>query len=162
MSLFANDQYRWRETYFVLFQEAKRPTAEQLTKTLEGLGAGYQVTEVATGDDGNIDSLTLVSPFDFAAMDISYVGGDEVREQVEELKREFHEAPLTKQGREKLKQLDQCNARFDVYHFEQIVGDDESDEEDEYLDPGSLIVVLKSLVRLCEGVGIDPQAGALM
>ena len=52
MSLFANDQYRWRETYSVLFREADRPSAGQLRKALEGLGEGYRVTDITTGADG--------------------------------------------------------------------------------------------------------------
>ena len=32
MSLFENDLYQWRETYFVLFDEATRPQAEDVVK----------------------------------------------------------------------------------------------------------------------------------
>ena len=34
MSMFENDQYRWRETYFVLFESAKRPKLKTLVKKL--------------------------------------------------------------------------------------------------------------------------------
>ena len=35
-------------------------------------------------------------------------------------------------------------------------------EEDEFLDPGALLIVLAKLANLCQGVGIDPQSGAVM
>jgi hypothetical protein len=94
-------------------------------------------------------------------MDITYTSGEEVREQVAELLKEFRSASATKEDQEKLKKLARCDARFDVYHFEEIVpGGEEEDEE--FLDPGSLLIVLEKLARACKGVGIDPQAGVLI
>ena len=46
MSLFENDQYQWRETYFVLFDEARRPQAVSLVKVLDNAGKGLQVSDV--------------------------------------------------------------------------------------------------------------------
>ena len=34
MSLFENDEYRWRETYFVLFHEENRPSADAIVAAL--------------------------------------------------------------------------------------------------------------------------------
>lgn len=161
MSLFANDQYRWRETYSVLFREADRPPAAVLRKMLEGLGEGYRVTDVTTDGAGQIESMTVLAPADFAGMDVSYVTGEEVQEQIDGLRAERKAVPLTKREQTKWQRLNECDARFDVFHFEQIVGEDAADE-DEFMDPGSLIFVLKSLAQLCHGVGIDPQTGALM
>jgi len=161
MSLFASDQYRWRETYSVLFREADRPSARQLRKTLEGLGEGYRVTDVTSGPNGHVEAMTLLAPADFAGMDLSYVSGEEVREQIEQLKAERRKKAVSKKEQEKLQRLSECDARFDIFHFQQVVGDD-SDDEDEFMDPGSLITVLKCLAQLCRGVGIDPQTGALM
>ena len=161
MSLFASDQYRWRETYSVLFREADRPSAGQLRKALEGLGEGNRVTDITTGPDGHVEAMTVLAPADFAGMDLSYVSGEEVREQIEALKAERRKKPLSKKEQGKLQRLSECDARFDIFHFQQVVGDD-SDDEDEFMDPGSLIAVLKCLAQLCHGVGIDPQTGALM
>ena len=161
MSLFASDQYRWRETYSVLFREADRPSAAALRKTLEGLGEGYQVTDVTTDGAGQVESMTVLAPADFAGMDVSYVSGEEVQEQIEEVRAERKALPLSKKEQAKLQRLTECDARFDVFHFQQLVGVDVADE-DEFMDPGSLIAVLKSLAQLCHGVGIDPQTGALM
>lgn len=161
MSLFANDQYRWRETYSVLFRRADRPSAGQLRKALEGLGEAYRVTDVTTDASGQVEAMTVLAPADFAGMDLSYVSGEEVQEQIEELKAERRKKTLSKKEQAKLERLGECDARFDIFHFQQVVGD-ESDDEDEYMDPGSLIAVLKCLAQLCHGVGIDPLTGALM
>lgn len=161
MSLFANDQFRWRETYSVLFREADRPSAALLRETLEGLGEAYEVTDVTTDESGQVESLTVLAPADFAGLDLSYVSGEEVQEQIDELKAERKAVPLSKKQQAKLQRLLECDARFDIFHFQQIVGDDVADE-DEFMDPGSLIAVLKSLAQLCHGVSIDPQTGALM
>ena len=162
MSLFANDQYRWRETYFVLFDPRDRPSQRELENALVGLGAGYQVSEVSTDEDGEVEALTVFSACDFAAMDISYVAGEEVLEQITELRLELQDAELTKEERAKLEQIGQCSARFDIFHFEQIVSDDSLDDQDEYMDPGSLLAVLQRLMSLCRGVGVDLQSGTLM
>ncbi|NLF73453.1 MAG: hypothetical protein GX575_30825 [Candidatus Anammoximicrobium sp.] len=161
MSLFATDQYRWRETYSVLFREADRPSAGQLRQALEGLGEGHQVTDVTTGPDGHVEAMTVLAPADFAGMDLSYVSGEEVREQVEALKAERNKKTRSKKEQAKLQRLAECDARFDIFHFQQVIGED-ADDEDEFMDPGSLIAVLKCLAQLCRGVGIDPQTGALM
>jgi hypothetical protein len=162
MSLFANGDYRWRETYFVLFNQSKRPSSEQLKRALRELGPSYQISDESQGEDGNLESMTVVSPYDFAAMDISYVSGEDVTEQIAELNAELSGEQLTPAERDKLDRLSRCDARFDIYHFERVVGDDSLDDPDEYMDPGSLLVVLERLVRLCDGISVDPQTGSLM
>ena len=34
MSTFERDEYKWRETYFVLFESAKRPSLKKIEATL--------------------------------------------------------------------------------------------------------------------------------
>jgi hypothetical protein len=163
MSLFENDFYRWRETYFVLFEQRNRPQPKQLEQALRELNARYRIEDQRADDDGGFESLTIYSPDDYAAMDITYTGGEEVREQVQELLQEFKASATAKEDVEKLKRLARCDARFDVYHFEELVegGGGEGDEE-EFLDPGSLLIVLERLARACKGVGVDPQSGVLI
>lgn len=161
MSLFANPQYRWRETYSILFRAVDRPAAAALRKTFEDLRAGYRVTDVTTDAAGQVESATVIAPADFAGMDLSFVAGEDVREQICELLAERKQAASSKKEQAKLRQLTECDARFDVFHFEQIVADDPS-EDDEYMDPGSLISLLKSLAHLCRGVGVDSTSGALL
>ncbi len=159
MSLFENDQFQWRETYFVLFPQDKRPAAGAMVKSLKKLGSRYEISEIRKDDEGRVESLTLVSPYDFAAMDISYVDGEEVVAQVAELKDQLKQMTLTAEDIKKAARLSDCNARFDVYHFEQVVDDG---AEDEFLDPGALLLVLERLVELTDGVSVDPQSGSLV
>ncbi len=161
MSLFENDEFRWRDTYFVLFHEKDRPSADATLESLQTLGPRYRVQDVRYDEEGRLESLTLLSPDDFAAMDISYIFGEEVEEQVASLSSEMLVPQLTKEERRKLKTLQGCNARFDIYHFEQVVIPDEDDDES-FLDPGALLIVLQSLAALCRGVGVDPQTGTVV
>lgn len=157
MSLFENDRYQWRETYFVLFQQRQRPTADKMVSELEKLGSRYEIKHVRAGTEGEVESLTVYSPYDFAAMDITYLAGDEVTQQVEELYEEMKQAGLSDSENKQLVRLRDCDARFDVYHFEEL-----TDDEEEFLDPGALLIVLERLTKICQGVGVDPQSGALM
>jgi len=162
MSLFENEQYRWRETYFVLFHEKDRPTLADVQKTLALLGHQYKVIEQRSDEGGFFESLTLISPDDFSAMDITYLAGEEVKEQVGELTEEMENAALTRDEKQKLKQVKSCDARFDVYHFEQVVMGQIDEDDESYLDPGALLIVLEHLARMCGGVGVDPQSGTLV
>ena len=160
MSLFGDGQYQWRETYFVLFRQSDHPMANQVVEELTRDDGRFHVSNVRADEGGRLESLTLKSPDDFAAMDISFVSGEEVSEQIEELIREISRATLTDEEREKMRRLTRCDARFDIFHFEQIPPDDE--EGDEFLDPAALLIVIERLSKLCHGIGVDPQSGSLM
>lgn len=160
MSLFENGEYRWRETYFVLFEEKHRPTTAAAQAALQRLGTKFEVTDLLENGGGYFESLTLVSPYDFAAMDISYVAGEDVTTQVTELKQELKHATLTEKELAQLQRLTTCDARFDIYHFQKI--SDGEDDDEEFMDPGTLLLVLEKFTRLCQGVGVDPQSGTLI
>ncbi len=161
MSLFGNPDYHYRETYFVLFEAKNRPTAKQIEKALRELSTKYEIGEVSADDDGQLEAMTVVSADDYAAMDIVYADGEEVQEHVrDELLAELRAPGLTPTEQSKLHYLTQCDARYDVYHFEQIVGGEEEGEE--FLDPGSLLTILARIAKLCKGVGVDPQSGVMI
>ena len=111
MSLFENDHYRWRETYFVLFDARHRPSMAAAQAALQGMDNRFEITDVRSDDRGEFESLTLVSPDDFAAMDISYVSGEDVAQQVDELTAELRHADLTNEERKKLERLPRCDSR---------------------------------------------------
>ena len=46
MSMFEDSRYRWRETYFVLFDAKKRPTLKSVTKTLSALNKRFELTNL--------------------------------------------------------------------------------------------------------------------
>jgi hypothetical protein len=164
MSTFENDDYKWRETYFVLFDAAKRPTLTQLAAALRALNARFELTNLAAEEDDAFDSLTLHSPQDYAAMDISFLDGEEVQQQARDLADELRSTATDPEERAKVARLPTCDGRLDILHFEQVVPGDSpgADEGDELLDPSALLNVLDTLVELTGGIGIDPQSGTVM
>jgi hypothetical protein len=160
MSLFEDDRFTWRETYFVFFDEKSRPSKSHMEKFLKDLGGRYDVRDVRTDDQGLFESATVLAPDDYAGMDVTYVSGEEVREQLDEMLEDIGKATLNVGQVDKLTRLSKSDARFDVYHFEQVASGE--DDEDEMLDPGALLIVLERLAKLCNGVGFDPQTGTLM
>jgi hypothetical protein len=162
MSTFENNEYKWRETYFVLFDAARRPSLEQVKTKLAKLNPRFVLSNGEADESGKFGSLTIRSPQDYAAMDISYESGDEVAEQVSELQREL-KGSVDAADRPKFEKLGRCNAKLDILHFEQMAADEAEGEEDgEMLDPSALLSVMDTLVELTHGVGIDPQSGSLM
>ena len=160
MSLFENDLFQWRETYFVLFDEATRPQAEDVVKALTDQDGRFEVTNVEADDAGRLESLTFRSPEDSSAMDITYVVGEEVVEQVAELLQTFARVTLDDDERDKLNFLGECDARYDIFHFEETSFTD--NENEEILDPGALLLVMERLTALSKGVGVDPQSGSFI
>ena len=43
MSLFENDEYRWRETYFVMLKSESHPTGEAVQSVLKRLNRRYEL-----------------------------------------------------------------------------------------------------------------------
>lgn len=158
MSMFENSQYCWRETYFVLFESSRRPSLDKLQRALAAVNERFTLTNLNSDDQGHAESLTVLSPDDFAALDICYLDGEEVLEQGVQLATEMEGPACGADDREKIERVRCCDARFDVLHFEQVVdfGDEETDD---VLDPTALLAVLDVLVKLTDGVAVDPQAG---
>ena len=158
MSLFEDSNYQYRETYFLLFNKENCPRVEELQATLSELGPKYETVNVKEAN-GAFEALTVRSPYDFSAMDITYVEGEDVTTQVAELMDELRTTTLTGDDQQKMLKLDGVNARFDIFHFEQVGG---ATGEEEFLDPGGLLLVLDKLAELCNGVGVDPASNSLM
>src|SRR5437867_12123558 len=102
MSTFENDRYRWRETYFLLFDSAKRPAMEQVQKLLKKVNRQFEIHNPRVDDDDGFESVTVLAPSAYAALDISYVDGEEVQEQTVELCREFRDSAASPDERVKL------------------------------------------------------------
>jgi hypothetical protein len=162
MSTFEREEFKWRETYFVLFDSAKRPTLKKVERVLRDLSERFELSNIRADEDGRFESITVMSPDDYAALDISYESGDEVLEQGAALEQEMKSSASDDDERAKLARLPKCDARFDLLHFEQMTPDEPGDEADEMLDPSALLIVLDALVELTGGVGVDPQSGTLL
>ena len=62
MSLFGDDQFQWRKTYFVMFREGDRPQAKEVVQGLSGGDHRFHVHDVREDAQGRLESLTLTSP----------------------------------------------------------------------------------------------------
>jgi hypothetical protein len=163
MSTFERDEYKWRETYFVLFDAAKRPSLKNVEAMLKALNDRFELLNPVADEDGRFESLTIMSPDDYAALDISFEAGDEVREQGASFYQELKPSVSDADERKRLARLPKCDGRFDLLHFEHMTpAAAESDDEDEMLDPSALLIVLDALVELVDGVGVDPASGTLL
>ena len=162
MSTFEREGFKWRETYFVLFDSHKRPALKQVERVLNDLSERFVLSNAQADEDGRFESITVMSPDDYAALDISYEAGEEVTEQGAAFYQEMKASATDENERAKLARLPKCDARFDLLHFEQTSGDEPADELDEILDPSALLIVLDALVELTAGVGVDPQSGTLL
>ena len=158
VSLFGNNNYQYRETFFVMFQAENCPSADKIKDVLSELGPRYETVNLVEGE-GGFEAMTVKSPRDFSAMDIVLTTGEEVEQQLEELQDVFRTMTLTGDDMKKMSQIQKANARFDIFHFEEIAT---ATDDDQFLDPGGLLLVLEALAGLCEGVALDPQSQSLM
>jgi hypothetical protein len=154
-----DERFEWRETYFILFSSAKRPTLKQVEKTVRKLGSHFELSGEEADENGLIETLHIRSPEDHSALEIDYLRGEEVQMQVEELGAQMRGETSE---HDKLARLKKCDARFEVMHFEEMADGYDPDEADEIFDPSALLVVLEALVDLTGGVGVDPQSGTLL
>jgi hypothetical protein len=157
MSMFERDDYHWRETYFVMFESSRRPTLRQVEQKLSALSERFQLTEASALEEGEFETVTVLAPDECAAVDVSYLEGEDVGTEGARLGQELRGAV----DRATIERLKACDARFDLMHFEQVDATGE-DDPDETFDPSALLMVLEALVELTDGIGIDPQSGALM
>ena len=133
----------------------------QATYTYTQIGA-VSATLKVTDSQGRMESMTILSPDDFSALDISYLDGEEVREQGAGLVEEMEATDCRPEDRARLNRILQCDGRFDVLHFEQVINFDNGDESDEMLDPCALLVVLEALAKETGGLAVDPQSGTFL
>ena len=157
MSLFEDNSYIYRDTFFIYFDKTKRPSADKVQATLAGLGPGYETINLRESE-GELESITVSSPHDFSAMDITYVEGDEVSQAIHDVMEEFRTMTLAGDDQKKLARFSTTNARFDIFHFEKMI----DGGQDEFIDPGGLLVVLEALAGLCDGISLDPQSHTLL
>jgi hypothetical protein len=158
-----DDQLEWRDTYFVLFQQANRPTLTQVEAAITESSRRLKLENLEADEDGMFESVLVHAPQDNAAVEISYEMGDAVIEQSAELAKQLKGEIAPKQ----LQQMLKSNARLDVMLFERVRNEDlDGDEEDEEwggsVDPSSLLNVVEALAKLTDGLPIDPASGAIL
>lgn len=162
-----DDEFEWRETCFIFFPAASRPTLAKVERALARLPGKYQISNPSADENGDFESLTVEASADHAAVEVSYEAGEAVREQGQLLAKELRGPGLGPEERRAIDRLTKCDARLDLMHFERVspsvTYEAEPDEEDlDPFDPGTLLLVLEALTKLTDGVGVDPQSGSLL
>ena len=158
MSLFENNEYEYKDTFFVFFERENLPKPDAVKAAIAELGGRYEFGKMAFREE-QFESMTILSPQDFSAIDIVLDLNTEVVTQIETLSDEFRTLTLNGDDIEKLKKFKTLNSRFDLFHFEKKF---EGEEPDAFIDPGGLLIVLEKLRGLCDGVGLDPQSQMLL
>lgn len=164
MSDESEDQLEWRDTYFVVFKQADRPTVTQVEAAITESSKRLKLENLEGDEDGMFESVLVQAPQDNAAVEISYERGEAVAEQCVELARQMKDDLSPKQ----LKKILSADARLDVMLFERVHdgfadgGEDEDDWETSALDPSSLLNVVGALAKLTGGLPIDPASGAVL
>ncbi len=172
-----SDELHWRETYFILFPQGRRPTLEQVTTTLAQANPRYLIENPAADEAGLLQSVLVESEEDHAAVEISYEVGEAVIEQNLTWAKELQ----TQLPADQLQAIMLSDARLDVAHFERLpattaespvdvraLGDELAgafDDEDEafgMLDPTCLLTVVDALATLTDGLTFDPAAGEIL
>jgi hypothetical protein len=132
----------------------------QVQRAVQAAGGQFQVERAVADSVGRVESLNIVSPQDHSALEIEYLSADEVADQVAALATDVRASASV--DRAKLDRLPQCDAGFEVMHFEEMTDNFSEEEMDEMFDPSALLVVLDALIELTEGVGVDPQTGSFL
>ena len=156
------EELQWRDTYFVWFPANKRPTLKKVTAALQALPERYELKYPEQDDAGKFESITLLAPRDQVALEISFLEGEDLPDQALTLAEEIKENGETSSDR--LAQLASCDARFDIVQYERVEADADlgDSDPDEMFDPGTVLIVLGALVKLVDGIGVDPQSGLLV
>lgn len=153
MSLFENEKYEYCDTFFIYLKNENRPTLKDVMAGLSELGHRC-VVESANEENGKFESATIKFSSDCSAMDVVFVHGPEVATQLDEIREQLRVMTLTPDTQQALKKMSTCEARFDIFHFEE----QNANNEDEFHDPGGLLMVVDKISSLCDGVGYDPQS----
>jgi hypothetical protein len=158
-----DEQLEWRDTYFVLFQQANRPTLTQVEAAITDSSKRLKLENLEADEDGMFESVLVHAPQDNAAVEISYERGDAVVEQSADLAKQLKEELNANQLQHMLK----SDARLDIMLFERVRDEfsDAGEDDEEWggaLDPSSLINVVGALAKLTRGLPIDPASGAVL
>ncbi len=162
MSLFDDPNYRWRDTFLVLFDDEQRPTIKLALSAIQQIGK-FNVRNSSESESRLIESITITSSVDLVGLEILYVAGDEVVEEIEALVMELAEDAMLLGNEDSLTQLSAANARLDILHFEKITENSNGpSDDDELMDPGSLLAVTAALANLVSGVAVDPSSASFV
>ncbi|MCC7474435.1 MAG: hypothetical protein IT425_03500 [Pirellulales bacterium] len=165
MNTLNDEQLEWRDTYFVLFNEADRPTVTQVEAAITEASRQLKLQNLEGDEDGMFESVFVEAPQDNAALEVNFEHGEAVSGQSVELAKQMKGDLSAKHLQLMLK----ADARLDIMMFERVRNsyaadqfDDEDDWESNSLDPSSLLNVVTALAKLTRGLPIDPASGTVL
>ncbi len=122
MSLYDDERYTWRETYFVLFDDLRRrPRLEDLRRELQPYRETLQILDAVSNSEGRLRKLTVASYEDHSALEIVFRQGANVVAEMDALVQILEKGCSTKE-KERLHAVKHWSLKFDVLHFEQTAG----------------------------------------
>ena len=121
MSLFEDDRYAWRETYFVFFDPRCRPRLREVRQELRSHAGTFRILNEQADKLDLLQALTVASYEDHSALEISYREGEDVASEIGGLI-EMLGNGCSAREKERLLRVAHYRAKFDVLHFEQTAG----------------------------------------
>ena len=121
MTLFEDDRYNWRETYFVYFESSHRPKLTEVRRALKISAPLLSILDSKAESQGHLVAMTIASYENHAAMEMVYREGNDVLLEAQHLVRSLKEEATPKELAQ-LQKIVRCKTRFDIHHFEQTAG----------------------------------------
>ncbi|MDR1483358.1 MAG: hypothetical protein LBT09_00895 [Planctomycetaceae bacterium] len=121
MTLFDDERYAWRETYFVLFEPAMRPRFVDVRRNFDIHAGCFSMLDKKVGNDDAMESITIASYEDHAAIEVVYSEGEIVLSESNALFATISKDCPARE-RELLRKAKKLSARYSVLHFEQVAG----------------------------------------
>ena len=118
MTLFEDDRYNWRETYFVYFESFHRPKLAEVRRALKMDAPLFSILDSKAEPHGHLVAMTIASYENHAALEIVYREGSDVLHESQHLVRSL-EKEATHKELAQLQKIVRCKTRFDIHHFEQ-------------------------------------------
>jgi len=121
MTLFDDNRYDWRETYFIYFESSHRPKLPEIRRALHAFVPFFNILDSKAESNENLVAMTIASYENHAALEIVYREGKDVLTEAQHLVSSLQKE-ATAEERLQLQKIVQCKSRFDVHHFEQTAG----------------------------------------
>ena len=121
MTLFDDNRYDWRETYFVYFESSLRPKLPDVRRALKKYTSFFNILNGKADPNGNLVEMTIASYEDHAALEIIFREGNDVLTEARHLAQSLQQ-DATPEELARLHRIVQYSMRFDVHHFEQTAG----------------------------------------
>ena len=118
MTLFEDNRYDWRETYFVYFESSHRPKLSEVRHALQTHAPFFDVLDSRAEPNGNLSAITIASYENHAALEVIYREGQDILIEAQHCARSLKKGANEKELAQ-LQKIAQCKRRFDVHHFEQ-------------------------------------------